>query len=292
MSGPRPNLPTLRTSRRRQLQLTAAALASAAWARPVAARAPAEPAPAAPFRLGLASYTFRKFDLDQTLAMTRRVALDPICLKSFHLPLDASPEAIAAAIAKVKATGLALQSGGVITMATEAQVAQAFAYARAAGFERIIAAPTAAMLPAIESQVKATGIGVSIHNHGPGDDNFPTPGSVYEKIAGLDPRIGLCIDIGHTVRVGDDLLPAVRRCADRLVDLHIKDVTVAAPEGQEVVIGRGIIDVPALLRLLVELGFKGTVAFEHEEDPDDPLPGLAQSVGYVRGALATMGLHA
>jgi sugar phosphate isomerase/epimerase len=242
-----------------------------------------------PFALGLASYTLRKFDLDQTLAMTQRVGLTHICLKSFHLPLDATPEQIAAAVAKVKAAGIDLYGGGVITMKTDKDVTQAFDYAKAAGMRTIVGAPVPDVLPLVNEKVKQFDIEVAIHNHGPGDKVYPTPESIYRKVEKLDPRIGLCIDIGHTLRIGADPVADAERFADRLLDLHIKDVSAAAPEGRTVEIGRGIIDIPALLRTLIKVKYSRVASFEHEKDENDPLAGLAESVGYIHGALAAIG---
>ncbi len=241
---------------------------------------------AIPFQLGLASYTLRNFDLDHALAMTRRVGLDRICLKSMHLPLGAKPDEITAAVEKVKRAGLTLYGGGVISMKNEREIAQAFEYAQAAGMQTITAAPVPEVLPILEQHVKKHEIRVAIHNHGPGDPYFPTPQSVYDAVKSLDPKIGLCIDIGHTVRVGADLLDSVRRCGDRLFDLHIKDVTAANAQGLGTPVGRGVIDFPGLVRALIEVKFKGVAAFEYEEQPKDPLPGLAESVGYLKGVLA------
>jgi len=242
-----------------------------------------------PFPLGLASYTLRKFDLDQTLAMTQRVGLTHICLKSFHLPLDATPDQIAAAAAKVKAAGIDLYGGGVITMKTDKDVNQAFDYAKAAGMRTIVGAPVPDVLPLVNEKVKQFDIEVAIHNHGPGDKVYPTPESIYQKVEKLDPRIGLCIDIGHTQRIGADPVADSERFADRLLDLHIKDVSAAAPEGQTVEIGRGMIDIPALLRTLIKIKYARVASFEYEKDENDPLAGLAESVGYIRGALAAIG---
>lgn len=202
---------------------------------------------AIPFQLGLASYTLRNFDLDHALAMTRRVGLDRICLKSMHLPLGAKPDEITAAVEKVKRAGLTLYGGGVISMKNEREIAQAFEYAQAAGMQTITAAPVPEVLPILEQHVKKHEIRVAIHNHGPGDPYFPTPQSVYDAVKSLDPKIGLCIDIGHTVRVGADLLDSVRRCGDRLFDLHIKDVTAANAQGLGTPVGRGVIDFPGLV---------------------------------------------
>ena len=276
----------------RSAGLGAAVLAVAHRARAEAAAPSAEPAgkPAGkcPFELGLASYTLRKFPLEEALAMTKRVGLKYICLKSFHLPLEASPEAIAAAVKKVHEAGIVLYGGGVITMQNEAQVDQAFDYAKAAGMKTIVAAPRPEVLPLVDKKVRQYGLQVAIHNHGPGDKVYPTPESVYEKVRGLDPRIGLCIDIGHTARIGADPVESAEKYADRLLDVHVKDVSAATPKGQTVEIGRGVIDIPRFLKTLVRIKYRGIVAFEHEKDEADPLPGLAESVGYVRGVLSLL----
>jgi len=241
-----------------------------------------------PFQLGLASYTLRKFSLDETLKMTARVGLKYICLKSFHLPLDAPPDLIAQTVQKIQAAGLVLYGGGVITMKSEAEVKQAFEYAKAAGMKTIVAAPRPEVLPLVDQMVKRYDMHVAIHNHGPGDKIYPTPASVYEKVRDLDQRVGLCIDIGHTVRIGADPIQSAQRYADRLHDVHIKDVSAAAAEGRTVEVGRGVIDIPGFLRTLIQIGYRGVVAFEHEKDENDPLAGLAESVGYVRGVLAVL----
>jgi sugar phosphate isomerase/epimerase len=220
--------------------------------------------------------------------MTARLGIKHICLKSMHLPLDAKPEAIARAVAKVKAAGIDLYGGGVIAMGTAAQVNLAFEYAKAAGMRTIVAAPTAEMLPLVNDKVQQYDIRVAIHNHGPGDKHFPRPVDVYEKVQGLDRRIGLCIDIGHTVRIGDDLNRVTEQFADRLYDVHIKDESAASPAGRAIEIGRGVIDIPGFLRTLKKVRYAGFVSFEYEKDGKDPLPGLAESVGYVRGVLAAI----
>ena len=241
-----------------------------------------------PLKLALASYTLRKFSLRETLAMTRRVGLTAICLKSFHLPLDATKEQIAHVRQKVAQAGLTLYGGGVIALRNERQINQAFEYAKVAGMKRIIGAPVVESLPLINEKIQQYGIEVAIHNHGPGDKHFPTPDVAYEKIKTFDPRFGLCHDVGHTARYGKDPVTITEKCADRMLDVHMKDVTEATRKGRGTVCGRGVIDIPALLRVLIKIDYQGYVAFEHEADPADPLPGLAESVGYVRGVLDTL----
>ncbi len=240
------------------------------------------------FKLGLASYTLRKFDLDDTLAMTKRLGLKYICFKSFHLPLESTPAQIRSVVAKVKEAGLILYGGGVIYMRNQDQVHRAFDYAKAAGMKVIVGVPTPELLPLVDKKVKQYNIKVAIHNHGPGDKVYPTPASAYERIKDLDRRIGLCNDIGHTMRAGSDPAVSVKKFADRLLDVHMKDVSEATPKGHGVEIGRGVIDIPKFLKTLVEIKYSGIVSFEYEKDADDPMAGLAESVGYVRGVLAAI----
>lgn len=249
---------------------------------------PAGPAPRVPFTLGLASYTCREFGLDDTLAMARRVGLARISLKDVHLPLTASAAEMAAAVAKIRGAGLVPYGCGVIYMKTPAEVEHAFAYAKAGGIGIIIGVPDHGLLPLAEKKVRESGIKLAIHNHGPGDPLYPTPGSVLDRIKGMDPRVGLCLDMGHCLRAGVDPAEAAEASAARLLDVHLKDVTEASKDGGPVEAGRGVIDIPRFLRILIELGYGGTASFEYEKDGKDPLPGLAESVGYFRGVLAAL----
>ncbi|MHC4440105.1 MAG: sugar phosphate isomerase/epimerase family protein [Planctomycetota bacterium] len=241
------------------------------------------------FELGLASYTLRNFKLEETLAMTKRVGLKNICFKSMHLELDSAPAQIRATVQKVKDAGLNLYGGGVISMKKEGQIHQAFEYAKAAGMKVIIAAPSYEMLPLIDKKVKQYDIKVAIHNHGPGDKLFPTPSVALEKIGNLDKRIGMCHDIGHTKRYGCDPIAETKICGDRLHDVHIKDVSAANKDGHGIEVGRGVIDIPKFLKTLIKMDYDGIVSFEYEKDANDPLAGLAESVGYVKGVLAAIG---
>jgi sugar phosphate isomerase/epimerase len=244
--------------------------------------------PGLPFSLGIASYSFRSFTLDQVIQMTKRLGLTKLTLKDMHLPLTDSETEIAASLGKISAAGLELASCGVVYMTTEDAVRKSFSYAKTAGLTMLVGVPDAALLGVAERYVKETGIALAIHNHGPTDKRFPSPESAYRLIAGMDKRIGLCIDIGHTQRLGLDPAVEAERFFDRLFDIHIKDVSAAGAEGTTVEIGRGVIDIPAFLATMKRLKYSHTLHFEFEKDKDDPLPGVAESVGYVRGVMATL----
>jgi sugar phosphate isomerase/epimerase len=220
--------------------------------------------------------------------MTKRVGLKYICFKDFHLKMDSTPEQIQETVQKVKDAGLVLYGGGVIYMKTEAEVNRAFEYAKAAGMRVIVGVPVPEVLPLVDKLVKQYDIKVAIHNHGPTDKVYPIPATAYEKIKDLDKRVGLCDDIGHTMRAGVDPCESAEKFADRLLDIHIKDVSAADAKGGAVEVGRGVIDIPRYIRTLVKIKYEGVVSFEYEKDADDPLAGLAESVGYVRGVMAAV----
>jgi inosose dehydratase len=239
-----------------------------------------------PFDLGMASYTFRAFPLEQAIEMTKRLALKKITLKDMHLPMKSTDEEIEAVVEKLKNAGLELSSCGVVYMRTEDEVHRAFSYAKTAGIKMMVGVPDEPLLSLAEQKVKETDISLAIHNHGPTDKRYPSPESAYKLIAGMDRRMGLCIDVGHTQRLGLDPAGEVERFFDRLLDVHMKDVSSADAKGTTVEIGRGVIDIPQLLKKLVALNYTKTLHFEHEKDQKDPLPGVAESIGYVRGVLA------
>ena len=239
----------------------------------------------APFTLGMASYTFRAFGVDETIAMTKRLGLTAISYKSFHLPLETPVDEIKKVAAKTRDAGLDLYGCGVVYMKNEEEVNRAFTYAHAAGMRVMIGVPNHELLEMVNEKVQEYDIKLAIHNHGPGDELYPSPESAYEKVKNLDPRMGLCLDIGHTRRYGLDPIADAKRFADRLYDIHIKDVSKAAAEGGTIEMGRGVIDIPEFLRAIIALNYRGVVAFEFEKDEGDPLPGVAESVGYVRGVL-------
>src|SRR5205085_4067574 len=236
-------------------------------------------------QLGLASYTLRTLKLDDVIKTAKRLDLKGIALKSMHMPLEASAEETKATAEKVRVAGLKLYGAGVIYMKTAQEVDTAFAYASNAGIETIIGVPNYEFLPQVNELVKKYNIKLAVHNHGPGDNLYRSPNHVYEKIKDLDKRIGLCIDIGHVVRIGEDPIALIKKYKDRLYDMHMKDVDKVAEDGTPVEIGRGVIDIPGVIGALKSIGYSQQVAIEYEKDGEDPVPGLAESVRYLSGVM-------
>jgi len=241
------------------------------------------------FELGVASYTLREFNTADALDMTLRCGVNRITFKSMHMPLDSDKETINNTLALCKEKGVALYGAGVITMKTKADVDQAFEYAKAAELGMIIGVPYPEIIKYAEEKIKEYNIKIAIHNHGPGDDIYPSAEEIYNAIKDMDPRMGICLDIGHTKRINRDPVEDFKEYFDRIFDVHIKDVapTEKHPEGYTCIMGRGTIDLVSFLKTVVESNYSGTLALEYEEEKSDPQPAMMESFGYVRGILAT-----
>lgn len=240
-------------------------------------------------KVGLASYSTREFSLDETLSMMKELQIHYVTLKDFHLKMDATVEERKAAAQKVKDAGCVLAGAGVVYLKNdEAQVRNAFEYCRDAGMPVMVSAPDLDALPLIDKMVKEFDIRVAIHNHGPGDQRYPSPLDAYRLAKDYDKRIGCCMDVGHSVRIGDNEIDVIHAIKDRLYDFHIKDVTERSGKGGTVAVGRGVIDVPGVLNALLEIGFDGHLALEYEANAKNPMPGMIESFAYIRGVLAAL----
>ncbi|GAC1443632.1 MAG: hypothetical protein NVSMB63_12600 [Sediminibacterium sp.] len=281
------------SSRRNFIQQSALGLAGTAVvpllgiASQVKRNSPVAGLPALP--IGIAGFTFAKFDVDQSIAMMKRLGVQNLSLKEFHLPLNSSDEQVQVVLAKFKEAGIRIYTVGVIYMKTKESVDLAFQYAKKVGVDMIVGVPSYDLIDYAEQQVKTYNIKLAIHNHGPEDALYPGPKEVYERIKNRDERMGLCLDIGHARRAGTLPDEAVLAFRERIFDLHNKDVSAAVKEGKAMEIGRGIIDFPALVKALRKIQYKGVCSIEYEKDMSDPLPGIAESIGFFKGVLSATG---
>jgi len=248
------------------------------------------------FRLAIAGYTFYKFNLDATLDMLKKVDVHYLCIKDFHLKLTSTDEEIAAFHAKCKGFGVTGYGVGPIYMGSEKEVGDAFEYAKRVGVKVLVGVPfkmvdnkrTASpeLLKLVNAKVQEYDIQYAIHNHGPDmPELFPNAESAMELIKDLDKRVGLCLDIGHQFRDGKDPVKAIVDFADRLHDMHIKNVTEPTKKGHGIELPRGAIDFPAVVRALRKIKYGGMCSLEYEKDMDSPLLGIAESIGYFRGVM-------
>ena len=258
-----------------------------------AAETKTPPRTKAEFQLGVALVSLKGMPLEQAIAAVRRVGLTNIAINRAHLPWENSPPGWIANLEKFKTGGVTARCAGVLYVKNdEKQIRTAFEYVRTLGVPICTCGPEPAALPLVEKFAKEYDIRVAIHNHGPEDKVWPTPQRIWDAIQSMDSRIGLCLDVGHSYRAGADPVDAIRRYRSRLYDIHLKDsdAAVGAVDDIPIEMGRGRMDLRGILAALIEIGYNQNVWFEYEKDPSDPLPGLAESVGYVRGLLKGMSI--
>jgi sugar phosphate isomerase/epimerase len=210
-----------------------------------------------------------------------------------HLPMDAPQES--AALADYAAAGIRLHAAGAIYFAKDkdedADLRSKFEYCKRAGIGVIVAGdPAPETLPRMERFVKEYNIRIAIHNHGPEDKLWHSPLDVLKVVKEMDPRIGCCIDVGHTVRAGTDVVQAIQEAGPRLFNVHMKDLTNFESKESQVAVGEGILPVRKMFEALMATKYEGFVDLEYEIHPDDPMPGVISSFAYMRGVLAGMGL--
>jgi sugar phosphate isomerase/epimerase len=268
------------------------ALAAAAFATSKAMPAAAPDGTPSPVNLGLCSYTFRNFDRAQLIGFMKQLnvlALNAKDVKN-HLPMDPTEEA--KALDDYHAAGIQLHAIGAVYFRKDDDddIRSKFEYAKRAGVSVIVAGdPAPATLPRLEKFVKEYDIRVAIHNHGPEDELWHSPLDVLKAVRNMDPRMGCCIDIGHTVRAGTDVVEAIKQVGPRLFNMHTKDLTSFTDKESQVAVGDGAMPMRRIFETLIGMKYKGFVDLEYEVHGDDPMPGVIASFAYMRGVLAGMG---
>ena len=112
----------------------------------------------------------------------------------------------------------------------------------------------------------------------PNSENFATvPAAmqaIFDRVSSK--RLGLEFDPSHFVRQFIDPIPVAWHFKDRILAVHAKDTEIIQPVLQQVGIagkgwwryripGQGIVNWPEFLTVLLQIGFKGGIAVEHED---------------------------
>ena len=280
---------------RRELLCGSAALAAAAFL-PTAdawntSRSASTGAGDSPIRLGVASYSFRKFGRADVIRFMKELNSPYLNVKEMHLPMTSVAE-VQQASEEYRAAGITLTAAGAIyfTKDDDGDMRRKFDYCKTAGIPLIVAGPTPETLARLEKFVRKYGIKIAIHNHGPEDQYFPSPLDALKAVKNMDPGMGICIDVGHTARTGTDVPGAIREVGPRLYDVHMKDLANDANKESQVAVGDGCLQVEKIFAALIAIKYSGHVDLEYEIHEDDPMPGMIKSFAYMRGVIAGMGL--
>ncbi len=238
-------------------------------------------------RLAVATYSLRTFSREQAISIVRQLGIKYVNVKSFHMPYYLSKEDLAAARADFEKAGLEIVSGGNVSLQSEdeAFIRRHLEYAKNAGMPTVVCAPTTTNLKLVEKHARDLDLKIAIHNHGPEDSHFPNGAAVLKYVKDMDPRMGLCYDIGHASRTGANVVEEIEAAGDRLHDIHIKDLTDYSSRDSQVPVGKGKIPIAEIFKTLKKMRYPGVVGLEYEIEPATPERGMDASFSYMRGLL-------
>ena len=279
---------------RRQFLASAAALAAAV----PAGAAQAQNDPFGGFRVSIQSYTFRNFNLEQALRRTADLGVRYIELFRGHLPTTSTEAQLKAAKNLMREHNVTPIAFGVeaFTRNNDAN-RRLFEFARNLGVRYLSADPDPDSFDSLDRLVREFDIAIAIHPHGPSGRNLHRWYSaevILPAVRGHDRRIGTCLDTGHLIRCAQapfnrriDPAQQVRAMGARNFGLHLKDHDNKRRE--DVVFGRGVLDVPAVLRALREARFQGYLSIEYEAHEDNPSPDIRACLDVFRTAVRQIG---
>ncbi len=265
-------------------------------------RAGERPAPARDplggFAVGVQSYSFRNFNLEQALQRIRDLGLHFVELFRGHLPITTEAARINAARALCFQYGITPIAFGVERFTRDHDAnRRTFEFARALGVRYLSADPDPDSFDSLDRLVREFDIAIAIHPHGPAGRNLHRWYSaevILPAVRDHDRRIGTCLDTGHLIRSAQapfnrrlDPAQQIRAMGARNFGLHLKDHDNT--RRTDVVFGRGVLDVPAVLRALREVRFQGYISIEYEANPDNPSPDIRACLDVFRAAVRDLG---
>lgn len=231
------------------------------------------------FRMGIQSYSLRHFGFERALQLTRELGLQLCEVFPMHMPYFAPREQWEAMKATVAPSGVQVVAYGVVGFGADERAARTiFEFAKAMGIEVLTADPEPASFGYLARLCEEFKIPIAIHNHGPGT-RYDKIRDVEAVLRGQPDWIGACIDTGHYLRSGEDPVEAVQRFGKRVHAVHLKDVKGRT---QFTLLGQGDLDTLGFLKALKRNGFKGCLALEYEEKPEDPIADIRECLQVVQ----------
>ena len=243
------------------------------------------------WNLAVQSYTFHKFSFEEALDKTAELGVKYIEAFPGHrlggkwgdqvfgygMDSDTRKEILDLAASK----GVRIVGSGVFVPTDPTEWEKEFKFAKDMGLEYISAEPPMEDWDLVERLSGEYGLAVSVHNH-PRPSTYWTPDSLLMAVGGRSSRLGSCSDVGHWKRCGLDHLECLRKLEGRIISLHFKDIAPDDAEGgpHDVIWGTGTLEVPAMLEILKDQGFKGYFAIEYEYNWDNSVPDIRECVDY------------
>jgi sugar phosphate isomerase/epimerase len=263
--------------RRRFLQVGAASALSLA-AGPRLAVADAKDDPFGGFTLGVQTYTYRKFTIEQTLKHIHDLGLHYVEIsRTGHFSKGMTPEQLAAVLKLCKEYDVTPLAFGVQHFGKDHDAnKKVFDLGKALGIRMFSADPDPDSFDSLDKLCDEYKIAIGIHPHGPQGKTLHrwySADAILKAVKNHNAIIGSCLDTGHLIRaaqLGKELDPAeeIRKMGPRNFGIHLKDHD--NKKDTDVVFGKGVLDVPGVLQALRDVHFNGMISIEYEANADEP----------------------
>lgn len=236
--------------------------------------------------VGVQSWSFRglKGNEDNIRAL-KELGLDSIELCGVHV-LVADEKNAADVLKLYTDNGIRISSLGIDRYwADESLIRSRFEFARKAGFKVLGADPDPEAFELIDRLCSEYGVKIAIHNHGR-HHRYGYAKQLQEAFDKSSDNIGLCLDVAWAMDAGEDPVAMIKKFSSRLYGIHFKDFAFdAGNDPNEVILGKGDLDLAGVVSALKETGFSGYASIEYEEDEENPVPGISECVQALKDAM-------
>ncbi|MEX2672480.1 MAG: sugar phosphate isomerase/epimerase [Phycisphaeraceae bacterium] len=279
---------------RRSFMIAGAAVAGTAWIGGFPARTHADTLESSAekyggFKMGVQSYSFRNFNLEQTIERVADLDLHYVEFFGAHFGVTDDTSRIKAVKALLSPHGLNMPIHGVHGFSGDAaHNRRLFTFAKLAGIPLLSCDPAPDSFPILHDLVQEFDIKVGIHNHGP-NHRYDMIDDSLEAVERWDKRIGFCPDTGHYMRSGENPIEMVHKLKDRLHGMHLKDQDgIHRNEPPETILGEGALDLKAFCSALREIGYDAPISYEYELNPQGPSDDMRKGLAnFAEAARAT-----
>jgi sugar phosphate isomerase/epimerase len=179
----------------------------------------------------------------------------------------------------VAAKGMKIVAFGVTGAKDVNEWNQLFSFAKDMGIEYINSEPNKSHWGIIDSLSGVYNIKVAIHEH-PKPNPYWHPDSVVAAMSG-HPNLYACADLGHWGRSGLDVVECLKKLEGRIIGVHLKDIKeFDNTKAEDVVVGTGVLKYPEIFAELKRQNFKGMLSIERENNWDNNMPDVKQTVQF------------
>jgi sugar phosphate isomerase/epimerase len=246
----------------------------------------------AEWNIGVALYSFNRFSFADALDKADSAGVNYVEGFSFHnMGKEFNDKTMAAMtdedISKLKemlsAKKLEMQSMYVSGAKNEADWKYYFELAKAMNMQHLVAEPEKESWDMLDSLAGVYKIKIAIHEHAKGKSQYWHPDSVIAAMKD-HPNFGVCADLGHWERSGLNPVECLKKLEGNILGVHLKDIHQSNnPDANDVVIGKGVINFPAIIDEFKRQQFKGVIHVECEHKMENNLAEVIAGKKYFEG---------